>query len=390
MRLQTITLLVPILLAAGCAEEQSSDPCVAATELITECYGEEASSAYKCDPETAENIAALDCGEMANIEMRSDMTLCSVTGFFCPVDPIFEPNPTGPKTKYPILFAHGFNASPTSFGGFNMNIIKALRKQDLHEVYVAQVNPFQSVEHRSVELSMEIDRALEKFGSEKVNIIAQSMGGLDARYVISAMGYQDKIASLVTVATPHRGTRVADSALGLIPDWDSGVLDYLTGAFAGTFSLQVLADNVNMYKALEGLSEAAAVDFNRTMPDSKDIYYQSWAGLSNVGRISADTDVPACEAGGGKMYFSDELDRDFMAFRLVGLAGITSHSWDLVPSDGMVAIASARWGDFKGCIPADHYDTLGQVGGEEFNTWTGFDAVAFYRSIAFDLAGRGF
>ena len=56
----------------------------------------------------------------------------------------------------------------------------------------------------------------------------------------------------------------------------------------------------------------------------------------------------------------------------------------------MATVESARWGDFKGCVPADHYDEIGQVDDEGFNTHTGFDASAFFRTIAFDLAARGF
>ncbi len=44
-----------------------------------------------------------------------------------------------------------------------------------------------------------------------MNIIAHSMGGLDARYLISRL--QPKgvdVRSLVTVATPHRGSALAD------------------------------------------------------------------------------------------------------------------------------------------------------------------------------------
>jgi hypothetical protein len=41
------------------------------------------------------------------------------------------------------------------------------------------------------------------------------MGGLDARYLISKLGYGTKVASLTTISTPHRGSPLADVALGL-------------------------------------------------------------------------------------------------------------------------------------------------------------------------------
>jgi hypothetical protein len=60
------------------------------------------------------------------------------------------------------------------------------------------------------------------------------------------------------------------------------------------------------------------------------------------------------------------------------------------PSDGMVSVESAKWGTFRGCIPADHYDVVGQIGTMTRDPLTGFDAPAFYTQLASDLAGRGF
>ena len=46
-----------------------------------------------------------------------------------------------------------------------------------------------------------------------MNIIAHSKGGLEARYLISNMGYGRYIASLSMLSTPNRGSRVAELLL---------------------------------------------------------------------------------------------------------------------------------------------------------------------------------
>ena len=78
----------------------------------------------------------------------------------------------------------------------------------------------------------------------KVNLIGHSMGGLDARVLISpntagstssadprdqifGMDYGDKIATLTTVATPHWGSPLADIALGIVPGPALDVLGFL-------------------------------------------------------------------------------------------------------------------------------------------------------------------
>jgi triacylglycerol lipase len=65
-----------------------------------------------------------------------------------------------------------------------------------------------------------IDRAKElrtflqtRFPNEKVHLITHSMGGLDARYMISRLGMADGVASLTTLGTPHLGSPFADWAI---------------------------------------------------------------------------------------------------------------------------------------------------------------------------------
>ncbi len=53
-------------------------------------------------------------------------------------------------------------------------------------------------------------------------------------------------------------------------------------------------------------------------------------------------------------------------------------------------VTSAKWGNFRGCIPADHLREVGQPGLSGPRSSTGFDHLSFYRSIAFDLASQGF
>ena len=61
----------------------------------------------------------------------------------------------------------------------------------------------------------------------------------------------------------------------------------------------------------------------------------------------------------------------------------------LSPSDGMVSVESAKWGEFRGCLPADHYDVIGQIGHTTRDGRTGFDAPLFYRYVASSLAEKG-
>jgi len=51
----------------------------------------------------------------------------------------------------------------------------------------------------------------------RVHLLAHSMGGLDSRWVLAQDGMADNIASLTTIATPHRGTSLGNLAYDELP-----------------------------------------------------------------------------------------------------------------------------------------------------------------------------
>jgi triacylglycerol lipase len=86
-------------------------------------------------------------------------------------------------------------------------ITEAMRANGI-EVITASVPATGSIEERALKLGKDI---AAKADGKSVNIIAHSMGGLDARYMISRLQPDNaEVLSLTTVATPHRGSAFAD------------------------------------------------------------------------------------------------------------------------------------------------------------------------------------
>jgi triacylglycerol lipase len=72
------------------------------------------------------------------------------------------------------------------------------------------VYEYASVEKRAQQLQSQLFDIRERFNSDKLNIIAHSMGGLDARYAITHLKAHEVVASLTTIGTPHRGSPYAE------------------------------------------------------------------------------------------------------------------------------------------------------------------------------------
>ncbi len=290
------------------------------------------------------------------------------------------PDPAGVSSEYPIVLAHGFMGSPTNFWAFN-NVKEAL-EADGHVVYEGEVPPFHSPTVRAERLALAVDRALAETGAPKVNIIAHSMGGIDSRYMISTLGYGDRVASLTTISSPHQGSGIADAALALTPSIADKAINALLRAIGNTFSNE--ADMTNLRAALEGIAEKNMPAFNEANPDDARVVYQSWAGISSVTGFANRDARSACEGGEFLLHDGTYDHMDFLLWLTVPIvAGLS-----IDPNDGMSTVASSRWGEFQGCIPGDHLDEVGQLGGEP-DPDTGFDHLRFYRNIAYGLSARG-
>lgn len=276
-----------------------------------------------------------------------------------PPDPI--PNKPVPSGKYAIVLAHGLDGSAASFDPTIVAAIESLG----HVVYRSQVTGVESVAVRAAELGPQIDKVLTSTGAAKVHIIAHSMGGLDARYMISKLGYAGKVASLTTISTPHRGSPLADVALGLT---ESSILSE-SEAFDAILEVLGETNRAALDRALVDLSETQAATFNAQVLDAPAVKYQSFAGFSTPGQVDNDNALTMC----GPTMTPGETQT-----LLVLAQPLVANGFDRIPNDAVVSIPSAQWGTFQGCIAADHLSEI--TAASETH-----DSPAFFKSVVSKL-----
>jgi len=180
----------------------------------------------------------------------------------------------------------------------------------------------------------ELVTAIDALPHDRVDVIAHSLGGLDARYALARLGLDRKVRALVTVGTPHRGTPLADLAVGGPLDWARRIVR----------AVGVPVD------ALEWLSTEALTRFNQEVLDVPGVRY-------------------ACVVGGVRA-----------ASTPVALALAPAHAYLQRVSganDGLVPIASQYWGETLAEIEADHFAQVGwQVAMRR-----SFDALGLYAFV---------
>lgn len=305
--------------------------------------------------------------------------------------------------KHTIVLAHGLlgfsemNLLPGHYGNIHYwrGITEAMRANGIR-VITTTVPASGTIEERAEKLLSDIRRKIQRLdlvqgyceeyqGTKakkdtycKVNIIAHSMGGLDARYMISNLlssqatsseytsdkpvpdlGAKIKVRSLTTIATPHRGSPYADWLInGIGPGHIRRIYAFLNhlGMQTGAF----------MQLTTQYMTEK----FNPATPNVKGVRYFSYG---------ADL-AP---------------DGWWGIFKAIG-------SWHIIRSreganDGLVSVESSRWGVYKGTIMGvNHLDLINWTNRMKWwiklTLWgkkPKFNAVAFYLDIADMLAKEG-
>lgn len=267
------------------------------------------------------------------------------------------PQPRVIALRRPVLLMHGLGVlGALQRGGYLHQEALCLRVHGVR-AYAPNVAPYHSISVRADMWKACIEHVLDETGEDALTLVAHSMGGLDARYLISKMGLHDHVQALVTIATPHRGTAIATLMLNqpdLVREGMAGVANYV--------GMQALQDTTSdVLQALSELTpEYVRETFNPDVPDHPSVRYWSYAARAGRG-----TDVP--------------IDPLFYALNrlLYKREGV---------NDGYVSVESAKWGTFLGTIDADHARQVGLSS----RFAADFDADAFYTDIVRMLADEGF
>ena len=220
------------------------------------------------------------------------------------------PKPDECATRYPLVLIHGAGFRDLRWPLYWGRIPSALEKRGASVSYGLQ-DCWASVETNAAVIASRIDAILEQSGAEKVNLIAHSKGGLDARMALSSYGCGGKVASLTTVATPHRGSKTADLLLRL-PRRAWGL-----AAFAVDNWIRLVGDREpDFLRLCEDFTTGRMVRFNAENPDVPGVLYQSFACV--MGHPFSDINLSTA---------------NFVVDRIDG------------PNDGLVSVESALWGE---------------------------------------------
>jgi len=262
-------------------------------------------------------------------------------------------------TKYPILLVHGVFFRDFKHLNYWGRIPGELEKNGA-TAYYGNHQSADSVEGSGREIAQRIRQITEETGCKKVNIIAHSKGGLDCRHALSDPEIAERVASLTTINTPHRGCLFADYLLEKVP---KDIQQKTADAYNRT--LRALGDEKpDFMAAVRDLTAAACKERNEYIKDAEGVYYQSVGSKCNRA-------------------ISGRFPLNFTYYLVKYFGG---------ENDGLVSTDSFPWGEhyrlvtIKGKRGVSHGDMI-DLNRENI---PGFDVREFYVNLVAELKRRGF
>lgn len=197
--------------------------------------------------------------------------------------------------------------------------IPAFLRSHGYRVLQPQVSSMGHVHERASQLREQIAAWDELEPGERIIVIGHSMGGLDTRWMISNLGGDELVSSLVTIASPHYGTCLADTVVdGLNP-----VEKYYHRLDSIGWSIRALNCLTRSFMREE---------FNPNCLDSPDVDYVSVTGVTESHKAT-------------------RMIRPLVniLYREEGI------------NDGLVSVESSKWGRYVGVYELDHIAQINHI-----------------------------
>ena len=179
-----------------------------------------------------------------------------------------------------------------------------------NQVLIPTLSPTGGIADRAAQLKTYLDRVMPE---EPVHVLAHSMGGLDARYLISRLGMSRRILTLTTLGTPHRGTPFADWGVSRFERLLKPIFRLLRVPAQGFYDLTV----------------KKCRQFNQQVPDAPGVRYFSVAGRYDGSYLTPEWSLPT---------------------QIVQQAE--------GPNDGVVSLQSAAYGEIQDVWEGDHLNLV--------------------------------
>jgi triacylglycerol lipase len=232
--------------------------------------------------------------------------------------------------------------------------IQHMLEREGHTVFTSDHDGMGKIETNAEQLKEYVRGVMERCGTDKVNIIAHSKGGLDTLYMIDRLGMSGHVSSVTFLCTPHKGSIIATR------------LYHLWRPLRAT-----IVALMNFWYRLFGDKHPDALGVCRELMATPDSVVECFDHHDGVFMQS----------------YSTKLERSRDDF-VMGIPLMFHRRYEDGPTDGLVSVESSKFRNYKG------HATEGSVSHSEIVDFMVRRSkkekiYTFYRNLCRDLEQRG-
>lgn len=145
--------------------------------------------------------------------MRALLTLAAAA--LTTLSAVLVPATAHAETRNPVLFVHGYSGSADNWDPMISDFTDDGWDRD--ELYAISYDYDASNTETAEVIAREVDRILAETGSEKIDMVTHSMGGLSSRWYLKFLGGHEKVDNWISLAGPNQGSTVELPCVGTSP-----------------------------------------------------------------------------------------------------------------------------------------------------------------------------
>lgn len=148
----------------------------------------------------------------------------------------------------PVVLAHGILSDNTAWAPVWVPSLQAAGVAVSQDINPSMGN-LDSIQNNATKIATAVERAKERWGVEKVNLVTHSKGGLDSRHYVEG---SDSVETLVQLGTPNAGSPLADLAQGVVLGVGGIGGSIIVNALAGPAGIQLTTPYMALYNRNHG------------------------------------------------------------------------------------------------------------------------------------------
>jgi len=221
-------------------------------------------------------------------------------------------------TRWPLFLVHGVavrRAEKVRYWGRIPDLLRAYGAS----VHISNQDAWGSFESNAKQLQAELAQVLHTTQADKVNVIAHSKGGVDTRVLATYPEMHERIASITTISSPHKGLKSLN--------WLTATPELLKRSLTTVIDILLILTgetNPSFAQVSESLSERGMLQFAERYAMPEGIVVQSFSAIRN----------------------------DHLNDPLFILTGLLLQAID-ADNDGVVPVESSNFGEYLGLINSE-------------------------------------